>query len=96
MFYHFRQNNSGGYWVGPINVIVEANSPAEANEIASTVGPCYFDGDGDCSCCGNRWSELWENEEGSESPEVWGEPADENNKDTLIIRKVSVPVNFTI
>ena len=58
MFYVYRQNNSGGSFRPPaVDVIVEAPSAAEADTIAEGVG-IYFDGAGDCPCCGNRWSEA--------------------------------------
>ena len=57
-FYNFHQNNTGGAFIGPgINVVIEADTPYEANTIAQDHG-LYFDGcaDGrDCSCCGDRW-----------------------------------------
>lgn len=58
MFYVYRQNNSGGSFIPPaVDVIVEAPSAAEADTIAEGIG-IYFDGAGDCSCCGNRWHEA--------------------------------------
>lgn len=60
MFYVYRQNNSGGSFRTPaISVIVEADNATEADTIAETVG-IYFDGAGDCSCCGNRWDNAEE------------------------------------
>ena len=60
MFYVYRQNNSGGSFRPPaVDVIVEADSAAEADTIAEGVG-IYFDGAGDCPCCGNRWDEAEE------------------------------------
>lgn len=60
MFYSFRQNNSGGSWHGSQEIIVEATSAAQANDLASRFG-IYFDGcdsGRDCSCCGDRWHET--------------------------------------
>ena len=58
MFYVYRQNNSGGSFLPPaVNVIVEADNAAEADTIADGVG-IYFNGEGDCPCCGYRWSEA--------------------------------------
>lgn len=62
-FYDFRQNNSGGSWDYSdrgisVNVIIEADSVDEANTKAENLG-LYFDGAGDCNCCGNRWDEFW-------------------------------------
>jgi hypothetical protein len=56
-YYNYRQNNSGGSFSDPaLNVVVKANSPAEADAIAITKG-IYFDPEFeiDCDCCGNRW-----------------------------------------
>jgi hypothetical protein len=58
--YLFRQNNSGGSFVIDaehgisVEVFVEAESAAQANDIAERIG-VYFDGAGDCPCCGDRW-----------------------------------------
>lgn len=74
MWYHYRQNNSGGYWHSPaIEVIIEADNAAKANAIAQSHG-LYFDGDGDCPCCGNRWSEAY------------GKPDAENLEDLTVYR----------
>lgn len=43
MFYTYRQNNSGGYYIGPSYVIVEADSSSEADFIAEQNG-IYFNG----------------------------------------------------
>ncbi len=37
----------------------------------------YFDGSGDCPCCGYRWSEMWDESEGKEVPTVYGVPVEE-------------------
>ncbi len=61
MFYHYSQNNSGGRFVYcpdrgiSHHVIIEAVSDRAANIIAEDIG-LYFDGEGDCTCCGDRWS----------------------------------------
>lgn len=63
-YYHYDQNNSGGVFevtefVAP-NVIIEADSPEEAKQLAIDMG-IYFDGCAsgeDCSCCGDRWYEA--------------------------------------
>lgn len=78
MFYQFRQNNSGGSFYFDesqgisVNVIIEADNAQEANEIAKDKG-LYFDGYGDCPCCGNRWYETFE-EDGNEVPSVYNTP----------------------
>lgn len=55
-FYHFRQNNSSGYFihtfdVGPL-VIIEAGSVKQANKKAEELGLFRLPG---CSCCGPRF-----------------------------------------
>lgn len=75
MFYTFRQNNSRGQWIGPVLVCVECDSLNEANEIAVWHG-VYFDGcaEGrDCECCGDRWSQAYDNESLTELPTYCGE-----------------------
>lgn len=57
----YRQNNSGGNFVYDegrgisVNVWVQARDAGEADFRAERIG-LYFDGAGDCSCCGDRWS----------------------------------------
>jgi hypothetical protein len=70
-FFNFRQNNSGGSFdvdetlCG--SLYIEADSIEEANEKALELG-VYFNGveDGiDCSCCGDRWHEPYDEEDES-------------------------------
>ena len=62
-WYKYRQNNSGGGFDYnendgiSVNVIVEARHELDADERACEIG-LYFDGEGDCFCCGNRWYEA--------------------------------------
>ncbi len=76
-FFHYSQNNSGGSFDFnrerglTHHVVVEAFSAAHANERAESIG-LYFDGAGDCPCCGDRWYEAWG--DGDAEPEVYGEP----------------------
>ena len=78
-FYHFVQNNSGGWHDLDENkgitchVIIEAYSFDEANRRAQNIG-IYFDGVNrgiDCSCCGDRWTELC-SESSATTPQVNG------------------------
>ncbi|MET9959310.1 hypothetical protein ABZ128_09510 [Streptomyces sp. NPDC006326] len=79
MFFHYSQNNSGGGFTFDaragisVNVIVEAESAAVANARAEEIG-LYFDGAGDCQCCGDRWGEQWSDSRGTATPQVYGEP----------------------
>ena len=82
MFYHFRQNNSGGSFdidsKVTVNVIIEAESAAHANELAQVVG-IYFDGcynGTDCTCCGDRWRRV-NDSHASDFPAVYGMYADD-------------------
>jgi hypothetical protein len=79
-WFNFHQNNSGGSWVVDndvdTNVIVQAHNADEANQLAQRIG-IYFNGveDGtDCECCGDRWSSIWSNDEGTDVPSVYGDP----------------------
>jgi hypothetical protein len=73
-FYEFRQSNSGGSFKFDhkrglsVHVWVEASSAEEANALAENLG-IYFDGYGDCSCCGDRWHEAYESDAVAEVPE---------------------------
>ena len=65
MFYHFNQNNSGGWCHNDEDlchhVIIEAENASEANARGEGLG-IYFDGveNGcDCECCGDRWYPVW-------------------------------------
>ena len=79
-FFTFRQNNSGGSYavdsergIGYL-VCIEAENAAKACERALKIG-LYFDGSGDCSCCGNRWSEVDDDDAlpypGSQGSTLW-------------------------
>jgi hypothetical protein len=83
-FFTYMQNKSGGFFevdpkqgIGEV-VIIQAASPSEADGIAQRIG-LYFGGVAagiDCGCCGDRWSEQWRDDAGSDRPEIYGEPAD--------------------
>lgn len=60
-FYHYNQNNPGGITHTTATladqVIIEADTPAEANTKLIKLGG-YFNGvdiGRDCPCCGDRW-----------------------------------------
>lgn len=77
-FYSFTQNNSGGSFdinekAGiSICVIIEAVDSVHANVRAEQIG-LYFDGFGDCSCCGNRWTKTYM-DAGDPVPSEYSEP----------------------
>lgn len=80
-FYHFSQNNSGGSFILDEergithHVIIEAIRAQHANGIAEQIG-LYFDGEGDCDCCGDRWEELYGDCPGTDTPIVYDAPVD--------------------
>lgn len=94
MFYTFRQNNTGGKFVSNDSVgtyvIIEAANAKQAVQRAEEVG-LYFDGDGDCECCGNRWNVPWDDQDATEVPVVYGEPAE-----SYKLRKKYLGVDETI
>src|SRR5690242_12193836 len=82
-FYEFNQNNSGGRFDYDEDsgishfVVVEAEDTDDANARAERIG-LYFDGYGDCSCCGDRWYEQYaypysDSDDGTEVPTVYGQ-----------------------
>jgi hypothetical protein len=81
-FYFFSQNNSGGYFDVADDVaeyvIIEANSYQDANNKAEDIG-IYFDGQFDCSCCGNRWHEQWDEDDATDQPCIYGAPISEHS-----------------
>jgi hypothetical protein len=93
MFYEYNQNNSGGGFdfdggAGISHyVLIEANSPKQANALAEAIG-LYFNGceDGrDCDCCGDRWYPQSSYAEGKDKPSIYGHEvgADKPYKNTL-------------
>ena len=80
LWFTFRQNNSGGFYIGPKYVIVEATSSFIANALAEE-NNVYFHGCSkgiDCNCCGDRWSKAFQND-GEEKPMIFGEVIDPEN-----------------
>lgn len=61
-WYEYRQNNTGGRFIGPaLYVFVEALNGDVADAIAERLG-IYFNGcysGQDCSCCGDRWTSSY-------------------------------------
>jgi hypothetical protein len=76
-YYHFRQNNTGGYYAPDTthHIIIKADTADEANRIAVERTPIYFDGVAnglDCQCCGDRWYAQWDDDEGASEPLIYG------------------------
>ncbi len=86
-FYTFRQNNSGGYWKNDQEkgighyVIVEAIDTGDATSRAEKIG-LYFDGEGDCSCCGNRWNDYLGDDDGYNTPTIYSQPPEKMFEDS--------------
>jgi hypothetical protein len=80
MFYHFSQNNSGGSFNFDEkrglthHVVIEAANADEANRKGESLG-MYFDGAGDCPCCGDRWYET-DDYSGEEVATLYGTPVE--------------------
>ncbi|PAD70548.1 hypothetical protein CHH83_01735 [Bacillus sp. 7586-K] len=85
-FFTYMQNNSFGTFDVNENVcetvIVEAENYQNANDKAEEIG-IYFNGclSGiDCHCCGDRWEEQEEWDEGYDVPSIHGTPVSEIKK----------------
>lgn len=75
-FFTYMQNNNGGYFDKKYAqfIIIEAKNKFIANEKVLKIG-LYFDGIKkgiDCSCCGNRWEPVINDNEGKETPLIFG------------------------
>lgn len=74
-YFTYDQNNSGGVFDFDADkgisakVIVQARDAEEANFRAKRIG-LYFDGYGDCRCCGDRWYEQY-GDSGFETPMIF-------------------------
>ena len=97
-FYHFRQNNSGGSFNRDEqvdeNVIIEANSADEANDVAEHIG-IYFNGcaDGrDCPCCGDRWSPVSEYD-ATDVPSIYNNPVPQDDKGNYLTEGFHVVIH---
>jgi hypothetical protein len=74
-FFRFSQNNSGGYFIEnedvAIHLIIEALSAREAKSKMEDITASYSQY---CSCCGERWSSWIDDDDGTEEPQIYGEP----------------------
>jgi len=76
-WYIFDQNNSGGHFhyddEVAEKVLIEAIDLEDALSVAERIG-IYFNGCAsgqDCDCCGDRWSQPWDDDGHSEFPTLW-------------------------
>ena len=87
MFYTYTQNNSGGKWDYDEkrgithHVIIEADSTDDADKKAEQIG-LYFDGAGDCPCCGDRWDNAYSWNE-NDVPTLYSTPIGEEYVGTV-------------
>lgn len=86
MFYHFNQNNSGGYFVEDDkagvceDVIIEADTAEEAEERLEKIGETVDGFHEYCPCCGERWpGGLIDDDDGTEQPKIYDTPVDQQN-----------------
>ena len=84
MWFEYDQSNPGGSYLSdmPRTVLVEGKDADDADSRAEEVG-VYFEGidsGRDCSCCNDRWSRAYDDNEGRESAylEYWSRGGDEN------------------
>lgn len=85
-FWSFSQNNSGGYFVedkqNGVNeeIIIEAKNAKDAwkrlEEIGSKVDGFF----NYCGCCGERWSNWLDDNDGTSEPTHFGTPLDKVKK----------------
>jgi len=85
MFYTFNQNNSGGKFVEDENltkyVAVEGYNEKDIIKRAKKIG-IYFDGclsGEDCSCCGDRWTKPYDDDEYDDVPSIYGVPVEDDS-----------------
>lgn len=82
LFYTFNQTNSGGYFVQDPDagvcetVIIEAVSAEEAFSKLCSIGDSVQGMFAFCSCCGERWSSYVYDNDGTKTPEAFGEPVE--------------------
>ena len=58
MYYPYNQNNSGGFYIGPKSVIVEAPT-VEASWETMEAWIAEHSSNRYCNCCGKRWRKTW-------------------------------------
>lgn len=77
-WFEFSQNNSGGYFVTDDKtsewVFIQAADADEAIRRAEK----FLDNSDSCECCGDRWSFWVRDEDGTDTPMIYGKPAAEH------------------
>jgi len=73
-WFHFHQNNSGGYFVRDENVDEDVYIQALNAEEAIEKAESFMDNSDSCPCCGDRWHFWVEDSDGTSEPLKYGEP----------------------
>ena len=95
LFYTFNQNNSGGYFVVDKKVgiseivIIEAYGGDHAYSRLKKIGKSVNGFSNYCPCCGERWSDWFDDDDGTREPEIYGQPV-ETAKGTWIEKDVYI------
>jgi hypothetical protein len=72
-YFTFVQNNSGGFYIGPRAVIIQASTFKQANRIATLHGIRFGWANSDsCTCCGLRWDPQHDQADGTDTPQIHG------------------------
>lgn len=88
-FFHIYQNNSGGYLIEDDeagiggNLIIEARDAEDALSRLNKLGNSYPGFWSYCSCCGPRWDDYIDEDDGKEIPTMYGVSVEETKKDYL-------------
>ena len=101
MFFTYHQNNSDGYFDYDkkkgitVWVIIEAKNAEQANKRAEQIG-LYFDGVGvgDCPCCGDKWYSAYSDDDGTNKPEIYGEPVSKVSGTKWIKKGKDIAVHY--
>jgi len=73
-WFHFSQNNSGGFFVENDDVCEEVFIQAESAAAAIVKAETFCDNSDSCPCCGDRWSFYVNDDDGTPEPTIYGEP----------------------
>lgn len=73
LWFHFNQNNSGGYFVADDNVCEDVFIQAHSAADAIAKGETFMDNSDSCQCCGDRWSFWIDDADGRPVPMRYGE-----------------------
>jgi len=74
-WFHFSQNNSGGYFIEDEQVAEDVYiQDVDADSAICRAGNIFAGRDDFCPCCGERWSYYIRDEDGTDEPMYYGEP----------------------